>query len=119
MFEQQNVSLDLPIDAWVEEVRDDPIAHRDRRVTHILLAAIGFTPDLQKTMILKGGTLMMLAFGSPRGTQRRGFHRYRNPSNRLRQSWPRNLIPRCNGQPLNLATLILYAAFKNSSGFHD
>lgn len=69
MFEPQNVALDLPIDAWIEEVRDDPIAHRDRRVTHILLAAIGFTPDLQKTMILKGGTLMMLAFGSPRGTQ--------------------------------------------------
>lgn len=69
MFESESVSLDLPIDKWVQEAQNDPTALRSRQVTHILLAAIGLTPDLQENMILKGGTLMMLAFRSPRGTQ--------------------------------------------------
>lgn len=69
MLDSENISLDLPIDAWVAEVKSDPIAHRNRQVTHILLAAIGMTKGLHDTMVLKGGTLMMLAFGSPRGTQ--------------------------------------------------
>ena len=69
MSDSERVSLDLPLDAWVAEAKDDPVAYRNRRVTHILLAAIGLTKDLRDTMVLKGGTLMMLAFGSPRGTQ--------------------------------------------------
>jgi hypothetical protein len=69
MSDSENVSLDLPIDAWVEEGRADPVKYRDRCTTHIFLAAIGLTPALQETMVLKGGALMMLAFGSPRGTQ--------------------------------------------------
>jgi predicted nucleotidyltransferase component of viral defense system len=64
-----SLPLDLSITRWVEEARANQIVFRDRRVTHILLAAIGLTPVLQQTMVLKGGTLMMLAFGSPRGTQ--------------------------------------------------
>jgi hypothetical protein len=69
MPDSENISLDLPIDAWVQEARPDPVKYRDRSATHIFLAAIGLTPALQETMVLKGGALMMLAFGSPRGTQ--------------------------------------------------
>ena len=69
MSEIETVALELPIDVWVQAARDEPTAYRNRQVTHILLAAIGITPGLQETMILKGGALMMLAFGSPRGTQ--------------------------------------------------
>jgi predicted nucleotidyltransferase component of viral defense system len=69
MSEIDTLPLDLPIAAWVDEVRADPVAYRNRQVTHVLLAAIGLTPALQETMLLKGGTLMMLAFQSPRGTQ--------------------------------------------------
>lgn len=69
MYEPETVSLDLPIDAWVGAAQNNPATYRSRQVTHILLAAIGLTPDLQESMILKGGTLMMLAYASPRGTQ--------------------------------------------------
>jgi hypothetical protein len=73
------VPLELPIDAWVKEAQNDPVAYRSRCVTHILLAAIGLTPDLQDTMILKGGALMMLAFRSRRGTQDVDFTVTTNP----------------------------------------
>ncbi|MGU3541165.1 nucleotidyl transferase AbiEii/AbiGii toxin family protein [Methylobacterium sp. A54F] len=63
------VPLDLPIISWVEAARTDPVGHRRRQVTHILLSAIGLTPKLREAMLLKGGALMMLGFGSPRGTQ--------------------------------------------------
>jgi len=65
----EHVSLDLPITEWVEAARADPVRYRSRQVTHVLLAAIGLTPELRDSMILKGGALMMLGYDSPRGTQ--------------------------------------------------
>jgi len=61
--------LDLPIAAWVDAAKADPVRYRDRQVTYALLSAIGLTPELKETMLLKGGALMMLGFNSPRGTQ--------------------------------------------------
>lgn len=66
---KDTVSPDLPVIEWVEDARADPVRHRSRQVTHVLLAAIGLTPELKDLMILKGGALMMLGYDSPRGTQ--------------------------------------------------
>ena len=66
---QEHISPDLPVVEWVEAARADPVRYRSRQVTHVLLAAIGITPELKDSMILKGGALMMLGYDSPRGTQ--------------------------------------------------
>jgi predicted nucleotidyltransferase component of viral defense system len=60
--------IEADLRAWVEAARSDPVLHRDRQVTEIVLSAIGLTPSLQATLVLKGGTLMALAFKSPRAT---------------------------------------------------
>lgn len=64
-----HLPLDLPIVAWVDAAKNDPVQHRNRQVTYALLSAIGLTPELKETMLLKGGALMMLGFDSPRGTR--------------------------------------------------
>jgi len=61
-------TVDVDIRAWVERARADPQLFRDRQVTEIVLAAIGLSPSLHQSLILKGGTLMAIAFGSRRGT---------------------------------------------------
>ncbi|MFD2578262.1 nucleotidyl transferase AbiEii/AbiGii toxin family protein [Novosphingobium colocasiae] len=45
-----------------------PQLYLDRQVTEIVLAAIGLSPSLSQSLVLKGGTLMALAFGSRRVT---------------------------------------------------
>jgi predicted nucleotidyltransferase component of viral defense system len=60
--------VDVDIRSWVERARADPQLYRDRQVTEIVLAAIGLSPSLQESLVLKGGTLMAIAFGSRRGT---------------------------------------------------
>lgn len=62
----QKVAIDLR--AWVEASRTNPILYRDRQVTEILLTAIGLSPNLKQGLVLKGGTLMALAFRSTRVT---------------------------------------------------
>jgi predicted nucleotidyltransferase component of viral defense system len=65
-------SLTIPrkviIAEWVEQARADPVRHMERQVTEILLHAIGITPILNDTLVLKGGILMSLAHGSSRQT---------------------------------------------------
>ncbi|HMI20094.1 MAG TPA: nucleotidyl transferase AbiEii/AbiGii toxin family protein [Sphingomonas sp.] len=61
-------TVDVDIRGWVEKARADPQLHRDRQVTEIVLAAIGLSKSLQETLVLKGGTLMAIAFGSNRVT---------------------------------------------------
>jgi len=60
--------VDVDIRAWVESARADPQLYRDRQVTEIVLTAIGLSPSLSQSLVLKGGTLMALAFGSRRVT---------------------------------------------------
>lgn len=60
--------IDVDVRAWVESARADPQLHRDRQVTEIVLAAIGLSPSLKDSLVLKGGTLMAIAFGSDRVT---------------------------------------------------
>ncbi len=59
---------DVHVAAWVESAKSDPVKFRDRQVTEILLTAIGMTPELKGNLILKGGLLMTLAYGSVRST---------------------------------------------------
>lgn len=61
-------TVDVDVRAWVESARADPQLYRDRQVTEIVLTAIGLSPSLQENLVLKGGTLMAIAFGSRRGT---------------------------------------------------
>lgn len=58
----------VPITAWIEEAKPDPIRYLERQATGILLHAIGITPELRKNLILKGGILMSLVHGSYRQT---------------------------------------------------
>lgn len=60
--------VDVDLRPWVEAARVDPVRHRDRQVTEILLAAIGIAPTLKASLALKGGTVMALAFRSERLT---------------------------------------------------
>ncbi|MFK0299611.1 nucleotidyl transferase AbiEii/AbiGii toxin family protein [Brevundimonas sp. NPDC090276] len=60
--------VEIDVRAWVETAAHDPIAYRDRQVTEIVLTAIGVAPSLKDTLVLKGGTLMALAFDSRRLT---------------------------------------------------
>jgi predicted nucleotidyltransferase component of viral defense system len=60
--------VDVDLKGWVEASVDNPVLYRDRRVTEIVLTAIGLAPTLKDTLVLKGGTLMALAFDSRRLT---------------------------------------------------
>jgi predicted nucleotidyltransferase component of viral defense system len=60
--------VDVDIRAWVEDARANPATYRDRQVTEIVLTAIGLAPRLNEALVLKGGTLMGLAFYSLRLT---------------------------------------------------
>ena len=52
--------VDVDIRAWVDSARADQQFHRDSQVTEIVLAAIGLTPSLRQSRVLKGGTLMAM-----------------------------------------------------------
>lgn len=60
--------VDVDVRAWVEAAQSNPLRYRDRQVTEIVLAAIGLAPNLKKTLVLKGGAVMALAFKSERVT---------------------------------------------------
>lgn len=69
MSETEAVDIvDVDVRAWVEAAANDPVLYRDRQVTEIVLSAIGLAPTLSANLVLKGGTLMALAFGSLRLT---------------------------------------------------
>lgn len=62
------VPREVDLAAWVEAARGNRDQHRDRQVAEILLHAIGLTPSLRSTLVLKGGALMSLAYSSLRLT---------------------------------------------------
>ncbi|MDP3549331.1 MAG: nucleotidyl transferase AbiEii/AbiGii toxin family protein [Novosphingobium sp.] len=71
MSEHEDASVDVvdvDVRGWVDAARSDPQLHRDRQVTEIVLAAIGLAPTLKQSLVLKGGTLMAIAFHSARVT---------------------------------------------------
>jgi hypothetical protein len=60
--------VDVDVQAWVNSARSDPVLFQERQITEIVLTAIGLSPALRDTLVLKGGTLMALAFTSARVT---------------------------------------------------
>ncbi len=72
-------TVNVDVRAWVESARADPQLYRDRQVTEIVLAAIGLSPSLHESLVLKGGTLMAIAFGSSRVTGDVDFSARRPP----------------------------------------
>lgn len=68
MSERERLPSKIDLAAWVEQATADPLKWRDRQVTEIVLTAISITPELNKGLVLKGGILMSLAFGSARQT---------------------------------------------------
>lgn len=62
------IPRNVALSAWVDQVKSDPVRYVERQVTEILLHAIGITPKLNDTLVLKGGVLMSLAHGSFRQT---------------------------------------------------
>lgn len=72
--------VDVDLKGWVEAAVENPILYRDRRVTEIVLTAIGLAPTLKDTLVLKGGTLMALAFDSQRLTADVDFTALLGPS---------------------------------------
>jgi hypothetical protein len=60
--------LTVDIAGWVDRARTDPARHLERMATEIVMTAIGRATGLRDDIYLKGGILMGLAYGSPRGT---------------------------------------------------
>jgi Nucleotidyl transferase AbiEii toxin, Type IV TA system len=68
MSEQEHQIVSVDINAWVESARNDPVLYVARQCTEVVLTAIGLSDSLREILILKGGTLMALAFQSVRVT---------------------------------------------------
>ncbi|MBK3802672.1 nucleotidyl transferase AbiEii/AbiGii toxin family protein [Azospirillum brasilense] len=79
MSERDHVPLNVSLATWVEEARADPVKLRTRQVTEILLHAIGLSPMLRASLVLKGGTLMSSIYGSPRTTSDVDFSSFSEP----------------------------------------
>jgi len=60
--------IEIDLRSWVETAAPDPTLYRDRKVTEIVLTAIGRSDRLSASLFLKGGTLMALGFDSLRQT---------------------------------------------------
>ena len=58
----------VDVAAWVERVAQDPVAYRQRQTVEVVLNAVAMTAPLNTELVLKGGILMGLAYGSPRQT---------------------------------------------------
>lgn len=61
-------TIDIDVNRWVEDARRNPVLFQQRKCADIVLTAIGLSSNLSEKLILKGGTLMALAFGSERVT---------------------------------------------------
>ena len=57
----------IDVTEWVDRVRADPVAHRQRQATELILNAVAIS-TFNSRLYLKGGVLMGLAYDSPRQT---------------------------------------------------
>lgn len=60
--------IQVDIENWIEAAAADPIERHRRQAVEILIKAISSTRSIRDTLFLKGGTLMNLAYASPRTT---------------------------------------------------
>ncbi|CAA7627150.1 nucleotidyl transferase AbiEii/AbiGii toxin family protein [Magnetospirillum sp. UT-4] len=100
---------DIDIAGWVGRAEPDPVLFLERQAAEIILNAIALAPELQESMLLKGGTLMGMAFDSPRQTADMDFSvtfaAADDVAGRLRNSFDRTL-PRAAAR-LGYADLVL------------
>lgn len=70
MPEQEGTVFVAKVDlaAWREEKRADQSIYLKRQASEVILFAIALCPELQPYLLLKGGTLMGVAYSSPRQT---------------------------------------------------
>lgn len=59
----------VDVDAWVDAASDNPEEHRVRRVMCIILFAVAESPQLSSRMVIKGGVLLTLGYGTDRHTR--------------------------------------------------
>lgn len=59
----------VDVNAWIEAARDNPAEHRVRRVMRIVLFAVADSPLLKSKMVIKGGVLLALKYGTHRHTR--------------------------------------------------
>ncbi len=62
-------STHVDVDAWVEAAADDPGEHLVRRVMRVILLAVARSQRLNGTMVVKGGVLLALGYGTDRHTK--------------------------------------------------
>lgn len=91
--------VEVDIRSWVEAAAANPVLHRDRQVTEIVLASIGLAPTLKTSLVLKGGAAMALAFDSKRVTGDVDFSASVKPENfaeilteELNEQFPRTAV---------------------------
>lgn len=58
----------VDLSSWVAKEKADPVEYRRRQVVEIILHSISSNHILKDHLLLKGGTLMNLAYDSPRAT---------------------------------------------------
>jgi hypothetical protein len=70
MSEQESAVSTIKVDlaGWREKKQADPSIYLKRQASEVILFAIALCPQLQPYLLLKGGTLMGVAHGSPRQT---------------------------------------------------
>ena len=64
----ENLPKDFAIRTWVNDVKNNKTLFTQRQAVAIFLTAIGLDDNLSKDLVLKGGTLMSMAFKSDRAT---------------------------------------------------
>lgn len=68
MSEQDLEYTPADLENWVESAKSNPVLYRQRQATEVVLTAIGLSKKLSEALVLKGGTLMAIAFKSDRAT---------------------------------------------------
>lgn len=63
------LSAAVDVDAWVRAAQHNPAEQRVRRVMRIVLFAVAHSPLLKSKMVIKGGVLLALKYGTHRHTR--------------------------------------------------
>ncbi len=64
-----STSTTVDVDAWVRAAQHNPAEQRVRRVMRIVLFAVAHSPLLKNKMVIKGGVLLALKYGTYRHTR--------------------------------------------------
>ena len=74
------MSEQIDLHSWVEKAKSKSTLHNTRTLTWILLQAVSQSNFLQRSLYLKGGTLLTLLYHSPRATKDVDFTTNAEPS---------------------------------------